>query len=183
MAFKLTKSFENSVNNLTVKEAYNLAFDFEESYIPSLVWLMENPDSPLPFPGKIHLRNHDYIHILLGREKSSQDEAFVVGFTMGNSTKVKWIHLKIFRLFSQYLYPAPFNFSNSDLQAFDLGVSYGRKIKLKNLNEMDMCQYENLTVESARDILGIDAEEIRLLRKFESWLLPDTATSKELVSI
>jgi hypothetical protein len=183
MAFKLTKSFENNVNNLTVKEAYNLAFDLEEYYIPPLVWFLENPDSPLPFPGKIYLRNHDYIHILLGREKSSQDEAFVVGFTMGNSRKVKWIHLKIFKLFSQYLYPSPFNFSKSDLQAFNLGVSYGRKIKVRNLNEMDLRQYDNQTVNAVRDILGIDAQEIRLLRKFENWLLPDTLTSKELVSI
>jgi hypothetical protein len=183
MAFKLTDTFCRKIHNLTVQEAYNLAFDSEDSDIPPLVWLLENPDSPLPFPGKIYLHNHDYIHILLGRGKSSQDEAFVVGFTLGNSAKVNWFHLKIFKIFSRYLYPAPFNFSTSDLRAFDLGFSYGQKIKIRNMHEMDLSQYANQTVDSVRKILGIDTEEIRLLRKFENWLLPDTQTSKELISI
>jgi hypothetical protein len=183
MAFKLADTFDEKVHVLTIQEAYNLAFDSETSYIPPVVWLLENPDSPLPFPGKISLQNHDYIHILLGRGKSSQDEAFVVGFTMGNSTKVNWFHLKIFKLCSGYLYPSPFNFSRSDFRAFDLGVSYGQKNKIRNINEMDLSQYANQTVDCVRKVFGINAEEIRLLRQFENWLLPDTKTSKELVMI
>jgi hypothetical protein len=183
MAFKLIDTFESNVSSLTLQAAYNLAFDLKESHIPFLVWLLENPASPLSFPGNISLRNHDYIHILLGRGISSQDEAFVVGFTMGNNTKVRWIHLQILKLFSQYLYPSPFSFSKSDLKAFNLGVSYGKKIKVRNMNELELSQYDNQTVNSVRNIFGIDVEEIRLLRKFESWLLPNTATSKELVSI
>jgi hypothetical protein len=144
--------------------------------------LLENPQSPIPFPGKINLDNHDYIHILLGRDKSSQDEAFVVGFTMGNDAKTTETHLKIFKFFSQCLYPSPFKFSKSDLRAFDLGITYGRKIKTKNINEIDMNKYEKETVDSLRKLFEIDIEEIRLLRQFEHWLIPDSTTSKELVS-
>lgn len=48
------------------------------------MWLLENPDSPLPFAGKIDLYRHDCLHLLLERGLSVEDEAFVVGFTMGN---------------------------------------------------------------------------------------------------
>ncbi len=181
MAFKLVETFEIDVSKLSLQQALNLFFD-KESHIPFIIWLLENPESPIPFPGKISLYNHDYIHILLGRDKSSQDEAFVVGFTMGNDAKTTKTHVKIFKFFSQYLYPSPFKFSKSDLQAFDLGITYGRKIKTKNLNEIDMSKYDKETVDSLRKLFEIDVEEIKLLRQFEHWLIPDSTTSKELVS-
>ncbi len=53
------------------------------SSIPFLVWLLENLASPIALPGKIDLYCHDCLHVLLNKGFSLEDEAFVVGFTMG----------------------------------------------------------------------------------------------------
>ena len=59
------------------------------SSIPFLLWLLENPDSPIALPGKIDLYRHDCLHLLLDRGFSLYDEAFVVGFTMGNDVQTQ----------------------------------------------------------------------------------------------
>jgi hypothetical protein len=55
------------------------------SAIPWYVRLLEHPSSPLALGGAVDLRGHDCVHILLGRGLLQQDEAFVLGFTMGRS--------------------------------------------------------------------------------------------------
>ena len=61
----------------------------EQSKIHWLVWLLENPNSPVSLTGAIDLYNHDIIHILLDRGMEVKDEAMVSGFTMGNSTATR----------------------------------------------------------------------------------------------
>ena len=182
MVLDLVSSFKFDTANLTLKQAYAALEGDQETDIPFLVWLLENPDSPLALPGKIYLQNHDYIHILLGREQSAQDEAFVIGFTMGNDSKTNWLHLAIFKLFAKFLYPKIYRFSNAELQVFKLGFAYGRKLKTKHLNEFDFQSYQNETIASIRQKLGIRADEIMFLQCFESWLIPNSETSKKLVN-
>ena len=56
-----------------------------QSDIHWFVWLLENPKSPFRLSGAVNLFNHDIIHILLNRGMDVDDEAYVIGFTMGNS--------------------------------------------------------------------------------------------------
>ncbi|MDZ4872114.1 MAG: hypothetical protein CLLPBCKN_001502 [Chroococcidiopsis cubana SAG 39.79] len=83
--------------------------------IPFLVWLLENPDSPLALPGKIHLREHDYLHLLLRRGFAASDEAYVIGFTMGNDMETQQWHLWLYKFVSRFLYPPNFRFNRTDL--------------------------------------------------------------------
>ncbi|HYX14275.1 MAG TPA: hypothetical protein VE944_07890 [Nostoc sp.] len=124
--------------------------------------MLENPNSLLALPGKISLRHHDYIHILLGRGISPKDEAFVIGFTMGNDLKTNKLHLFIYKVFARFLYPYPYNFSALDLINFNLGFMYGRTIKIKQINEMNFEIYQNETIGVLRSILGINTDEIKL---------------------
>ena len=55
-----------------------------KSEVPWLIWLMENPKSPLHLHGASALNDHDYVHIILDKGQANDDEAFVIGFTMGN---------------------------------------------------------------------------------------------------
>lgn len=181
MAFNIIQNSEKNIANLKLREAYSLLFANHETRIPFIVWFLENPDSPLRFPGQISLYNHDILHILLGRGISSQDEAFVIGFTMGNDVKVSQVHVVMFKFFAKFLYPDSYKFSALDMRAFDLGFIYGRKIKIKQINEINFEQYQNDTVDSLRKLFCIKATEIQLLRQFESWLIPDSQTSRELI--
>ena len=57
--------------------------------IPLIIRLFENPSSMIAFPGAISLERHDAMHVLLGRGLMIQDEAFVIGYTMGSHKKLK----------------------------------------------------------------------------------------------
>ncbi|MEO0407012.1 MAG: hypothetical protein AAF289_06640 [Cyanobacteria bacterium P01_A01_bin.135] len=123
--------------------------------IPRVVWLLENPDSPLALGGSISLRNHDYLHILLGRGFSPKDEAFVIGVTMGNDPCTRWWDYAIFKLAARFLYPHPYRFTQDHLRIFDQGVVLGRSLGVKSLNRFDFDRLDHLSVRALRWMVGI----------------------------
>ncbi|MBG1268923.1 hypothetical protein [Nostoc sp. WHI] len=173
MTFDLDTTFQIDANRIKLKEAYSTVFSSYNTKIPFVIWLLENPNSPLALPGKISLHNHDYIHILLGRGISPQDEAFVIGFTMGNDLNTNIIHLFIYKFFAKFIFPYPYKFSKLDLINFELGFIYGRKMKIKQMNEINFEKYHNETINYLRNYFGIDADEIQLIQHIEIWLMPN----------
>ncbi|MEA5624529.1 hypothetical protein [Nostoc sp. UHCC 0251] len=166
MAFDLDETFQLDIAQMNLKEVHSVVFSLHEPKIPLVIWLLENPNSPLALPGKITLRHHDYIHILLGRGISPQDEAFVIGFTMGNDLKTNKLHLFIYKLFAKFIYPYPYNFSTLDLINFNLGFMYGRKIKIKQINEIKLEIYQNENIGHLRKVFGINTDEIKLIEEY-----------------
>jgi len=164
MAFDLDKTFQLDVAHIHLKEAHTAVFSLYNAKIPFVIWLLENPSSPLALPGKISLRYHDYIHILLGLGISPEDEAFVIGFTMGNDLKTNRLHLFIYKTFAKFIYPEPYKFSTLDLIKFDLGFIYGRKIKVKQINDIDFEIYHDESINYLRNLFGIHADEIQDFR-------------------
>jgi len=170
MAIKLTKLIQNNSSVLinkytdkhTLKNVYQTLKGDKQSDIPFLVWLLENPKSFLPFPGKIDLCRHDYLHILLERGFSLEDESFIVGFTMGNDIQTKAIHCLIFQFISKYFYPKSYRFNQEHFQLFNLGLLYGRQLKIKNINKLNFSIYENRTISEIRKDLGIDLKSISI---------------------
>ena len=147
--------------HLTLKDCLQSLQGDEQSAIPFLVRLLENPESIVPLPGKINLYNHDCLHILLDRGISLFDEAFVVGFTMGSDLKTNRFHLAVFKFLSNLLYPQPYKFNRQQFKLFKIAFNYARKLKAKNLNQIDFKAYENQTVEELRKLLGIDLAEVK----------------------
>ncbi|MDJ0530940.1 MAG: hypothetical protein QNJ70_00370 [Xenococcaceae cyanobacterium MO_207.B15] len=182
MDFKLVNSFTSELANLKVKDVYSSLEGDDETDIPFSVWLLENPTSPLPMPGKITLYNHDIIHILLGRDISPQDEAFVLGFTMGNDPSTNWFHLLIYKLFSRFIYPSVYKFNQDDMKVFDLGFTYGRQLSIKEIHKIEFNQYQDYTLSSLRSLFGIKFEDIKKLRQMERALVPHSQTSQSLIS-
>src|SRR5580700_1102646 len=89
--------------------------------IPFFVWLFENPASPLRLAGSANLREHDISHVILGRGLLLQDEAFVIGFVMGNAMdSAGWDRL-IYQAVGRLIYRKPFRFRRKDNTAFNLG--------------------------------------------------------------
>ena len=106
------------------------------------------------------------MHILLALGISLFDEAFVVGFTMGSDLKTNRFHLAVFKFLSNLLYPQPYKFERQHFKLFDLGFNYGRKLKVKNLNQLDFKVYEHQTVGELRKLLGIDLAEVKQCFEF-----------------
>jgi hypothetical protein len=126
----------------------------KQSSIHWLIWLLENPSSPISLTGAINLYNHDIIHILLDRGMEVKDEAMVIGFTMGNTGNTnKWIK-KLFKFCARWIYPKGYKFDEHDLLEFERGFVYGytRPIKNIHLYEFD----KNEEIEDIRKIFGIE---------------------------
>jgi hypothetical protein len=165
----------------TLKEVLAEMPGYKQHEIPLFVWLLENPKSPIAMPGYIDLFNHDCVHILLGRGLLAQDEAFVIGFTMGNSTSVNKLHCFIFKTFSLYFYPKNFKLQKRDLFAFDLGFQYGRNRKIRNINKIDFHDRANLNIGEIRQQLDIAQNDLIELRKKEAEKIPSTKESTRLL--
>jgi hypothetical protein len=121
----LSKAIEKWQDNPTYKEP---------STIHWLVWLLENPKSPISLTGAIDLYNHDIIHLLLDRGMLNRDEAMVIGFTMGNSeTTSSWVRW-LFEFCARYLYPESYRFNERDLLEFERGFAYGYTRSRRNIH-------------------------------------------------
>jgi hypothetical protein len=131
----LLTEYSQELDTLTLLEAYQNFQGDPPTEIPFLVWLLENPDSPCSLPGKISLENHDRLHWILDRGFSGEDEAYVVGFSMGNDVKTTQLHIIILKIFAVCFYPKKYRFKYTDLQAFDRGFQLGKSVKVKNLNQ------------------------------------------------
>jgi len=97
-----------------------------KSEVPWLIWLMENPKSPLHLHGASALNDHDYVHVILDKGQANDDEAFVIGFTMGNDDRTKEWEVKLFKFVSSKLYPKKERFTKEQLKIFNRGFEYGQ---------------------------------------------------------
>lgn len=171
-----------NTGDLKLKDVLNTLPAASPEEITWHVRLFENPASPIAFKGSIDLKPHDCVHILLGRGLRNQDEAFVIGYTMGTNKDIPTWQFWFFKKIARYFYPKPYKFRKTDLIAYDLGFAMGQKCKVKNIQDMmlDSPDYLNLTVKQVRKELGIDAQELRAVYRKERILIPNTFESKRL---
>ena len=110
-----------------------------------LIWLLENPKSPLHLHGACKLKGHDYIHVILDRGQAIEDEAFVIGFTMGNDDRTCIWEKKLFKFIAHWLYPKNDRFTKKHLEIYDRGWEYGQS-KLQHfqrIGEFDWNSIDN----------------------------------------
>lgn len=165
----------------TLKEAIAELPGNDPQQIHLLVKLFENPESPIAFKGAINLERHDVLHILLGRGLLPQDEAFVIGFTMGTSKDISWFESWLFQKITKYLYPHPYKFDDSDLAVFRMAVEAGKSKEVVNeLYAFPFERFEDFTLGELRKRLGIEKERLLELFRKEKTLLPNTPESARL---
>jgi len=147
--------------------------------IPFVVRLFENPESPIAFRGAVTLERHDILHILLGRGLLDQDEAFVLGYTMGTVTNLtgieRWLFKKVLTT-----YPEPYRIYGVELQVFDMGLEAGKKCGTSSLADYPMEDHKNETLGALRKKLGIDTKSLKEYFRKEKELLPYTVASARL---
>jgi len=139
----------------------------KEEDSPWIIDLLESDKSPVGLPGKISYYNHDCIHVLLNRGLTLSDEAFVIGFTMGNNPDTKPWHIKLYKFVSRYLYPKGCRFSSLHFRVFDLAFKYGKSLEFQ-FDQIDFLEYENYSVSKLRKSLGISEEHLGFLRHTEN---------------
>ena len=166
-------------DQLTLGEVYESLSGFPPEAIHPLVCLFENPDSPLAFPGAASLRRHDCLHILLGRGLLGQDEAFVIGFTMGTS-EISSAQVWAFKKIAKHIYPDIYRMSSEDLVAYDLGFGYGSRHGRREIAEFPFGQNFNRPLGELRRELGLNKRNLRATYRLEQILLPNTTASRRL---
>ena len=147
---------------MTFKEALNIFLKTntakKQKDISWLVWLIENPKSPFHLHGAATLHDHDHIHVLLRRGQGTDDEAFVIGFTMGNDDRTKSWESKLFKFISRWLYPKGERFTKKQLKIFDSGFKYGQsKLNLyKRIGEFDWDKMDkNTPLDEVKKSFGV----------------------------
>jgi hypothetical protein len=151
--------------------------------VPEIIRRYENPESPDALPGAISLARHDCIHVLLGRGLHVQDEAFVIGATMGAASDITGEIVEFFIKISTTEYPKHWRFQEAHIPSYRLGVGYGMdNLRGKDLHliPLDEPEWQNKTVRQARRDLGIIKEELRAYFRKAELLVPGTPASRRL---
>jgi len=148
--------------------------------IPWIVRLFENEKSWLGLHGAVDLRTHDMIHVILGRGLLDQDEAFVIGFTMGSTRSVTALERWVFRNAISSLYPEPYRIPRKMLAAYDIGLEAGGGMGVRNLHRAIVDEMLDRPLGETRRTLEIDAGRLREFFARERAALPGTLASQRL---
>jgi hypothetical protein len=168
-------------DELTLRAVFDTLPGAGPDEIDQMVRLLENPASPYALPGAVRLRHHDCIHILLGRGLLNQDEAFVIGYTMGTAKEhINEEQVQLFRLAAKLLYKPPYRMTDNDLVAFDLAFALGNKSEFRHIYKFDYDRAMDLDIGDIRKELGIDAKKLKAAFREERLLLPGNKASERL---
>lgn len=153
--------------------------------IPLLIKLIENPRYKIPgvtlFHGAVELRQHDCIHLVLGRGLLPKDEAFVIGFTMGSTGAVNTVEETLFCKIARHLYPRIYRFDHEDEQIFRDAVKLGAISRCDSLDNADFQPLLDLPLSDVRSRLGIEPELIEAYYHVEKKRFPAAKASQRLI--
>ncbi|WTX00780.1 hypothetical protein OG216_45895 (plasmid) [Streptomycetaceae bacterium NBC_01309] len=163
-----------------LRAAYTAMPGDPQTSIPWPVRLAENPASPIALPGAVDLFGHDCIHIVLGRGALPQDEAFIVGTTMGASGRLRGWQQSLFTAWARATYRGPFRWTAADRQIFELAVRFGRTSGMHPLHSVNWHAMLDVPLGEIRRSLGIQRRELLTAFAQERMLLPHTPASQRL---
>ena len=164
----------------TLREVYDSMPRVGAPPVPWYVKLLENPASPVALVGAVDLFEHDCIHIVLGRGALQQDEAFVVGFTMGASGQLSPLQHRFFTLCSRFLYRGAYRFSRIDGMVFDLAVESAVHMNPAPLERVDFAALMERPLGEIRASLRIDSTQLTEAFERERRLCPESPASLRL---
>jgi hypothetical protein len=171
-------------DELTLRAVFDTLPGAGPDEIDQMVRLLENPASPYALPGAVRLRHHDCIHILLGRGLLNQDEAFVIGYTMGTAKEhINEEQVQLFRMAAKLLYKPPYRMTDNDLIAFDLAFALGNRSEVRHIYQFDFDRAMDLDIGDIRKELDIDVKALKATFREERLLLPGNKASERLAVI
>ena len=147
---------------------------------PWYVKLLENPQSPMALAGAVDLFTHDCIHLVLGRGLLPQDEAFVLGFTMGTNRASPWWHPYLLGFCAQHLYRGVYRFSELERNVFQFAFAVGQLSPVPSLRQVDFRALFDESLDRVRAKLGLDARLLSEIYQGERLRWPETSASRRL---
>jgi hypothetical protein len=165
---------------ITLQAAYDAMPGDEPAAIPWYVRLLENPASPVAWPGAVDLFGHDCIHIVLGRGMLSQDEAFVVGYTMGASGKLGRRRRAMFTVLARSLYRGPYRFCAADQVVFGLAADFAAQSGARPVHDAAWHDMLDWPVGQVRAFLKIDVSRLVDVYQQERALCPRAKATMRL---
>jgi hypothetical protein len=93
-----------------------------------------------------------------------EDEAFVLGFTLGATRKFRPFQVELFKWCASRLYPGAFRFDFHDAQVFEHGVRTGRASGAADLSRVDFRAVLHMPLGELRRELGVRAERLARLQ-------------------
>jgi hypothetical protein len=150
------------------------------SAVPWYVKTLENPRSPIALAGAVDLFGHDCIHIVLGRGLLQQDEAFVIGFTMGASGSCANWERAVFGFAARWFYRGSYRFSHLDRQVFQFAVDAGRSVGTEQLHRFDFRAKFHRRLSELRLALGLNTVALRSHYEVERVRWPQGPASARL---
>lgn len=167
-------------DNETLEDELKKLPGMTQADVHFLVRFFENPESPFALKGAVDLFNHDCIHIVLGRGVQNQDEAFIIGFTMGNSKELGFWESTFFRIVSRYFYPREYRFNREEIRILKLATEYGKRCAVSKIHEVNFQSFLYDKLGDIRARLRIDKEELYQIYAEERMILPNSEASKRL---
>jgi hypothetical protein len=150
--------------------------------VPLIIKLIENPKykSSKLFTGAVSLFNHDCIHVVLGRGILPKDEAFVIGYTMGSSKKMKRWRRNLFMFAAKYLYPKEYSFGEEERFVFNVGVMMG-SLCPSDLSQISFNIFSSDKIDSIRKKLGVEKKLLKHYYEIEKKCFPNGLESQRLL--
>jgi len=156
-------------------------FKLEEKGIPLIIRFVENPKYDIGlFAGNVSLFTHDCIHLLLGRGLEVKDEAFVIGFTMGSTKKMRRWRRNLYMFCTKYLFPEGYIFGEEERFVFNLGVKVGSACTV-DLSEVNFNEYRGDILAEIRRKLHIDIPLLRSCYEIEKKIFRSSPESQRLL--
>lgn len=164
----------------TLREEYRAMPRAAAPSVPWYVKLLENPASPIAFAGAVDIVAHDCIHILLGRGALAQDEAFVVGFTMGASGRLSRLQRRTFLLCASVMYRGMYRFTRIDRRVFDLAIGAAARMDAARLDRVDFGPLMDRPLGEIRAALRVDRAQLIEAYERERALWPASPAGRRL---
>jgi len=173
--------------DVTLREGMErlLAIGNPQSEVPWIVRVMENPAFNVPplslFRGRVTLQQHDCIHLLLGRGTTLMDEAFVVGFTMGSTKRMRSSATDVFGSVAGRFYPKAYRFPPAAGRVFRDAVHLAAISDCQPLDQVDFTALMDYPLREVRRRLGMEEGLLKAYFEVEAARHPTIAACRRLV--
>tara|TARA_Y100000593_G_scaffold94766_1_gene195833 strand:- start:1762 stop:2346 length:585 start_codon:yes stop_codon:yes gene_type:complete len=157
------------------------SFKLRPEDVPLIIKLVENPKYDIGlFAGSVSLGLHDCVHLLLGRGLMPKDEAFVIGYTMGSTKKMRRWRRNLFMFCAKYLYPEGYKFGEEERFVFNLAVKAGSLCET-DLSTVDFSLLKGKKISQIRTRLKIDINLLKSSYEVEKKCFPNSPESQRLL--
>jgi len=167
------KYFNNYDIDYNVGEEYQKIFNFNlasSDKIPYFVRLFENPSKswflPFIFKGRVSLKQHDFIHLLMSRGFNIVDEIAVIAVSMGSSKQMNFFNTFVFYIAQWLFYDKYFRFPLKYYPLFKLYVKFGHNMT-KNLSKVKPEEWYDYQMSDLRKKFGIFKPDLIEILKIE----------------